>query len=379
VEAARVHLNPLAPVFDLARAARCLAYAAAFTPQYGDTFAEQLRHALLTVAVLPLARAVAAPYVAAIDAKCARYLADALELPVDPEAADPVAADGAPLASGSAGDATGLPTDPAADASPSIVGSSGRESVGPLLAAFESAGLLMDVNAAMRRAALAWKVRAAVLRGRKGAFSTAAAAALEEEAAVAVACSQVELKGTNAEPNYGHLWFMLKRPQDSAVAVLRRLRTALASELIEVGPLYAAAAARRQIVEHALGAVADAAARFNAQRPTRPPKSATAEGDNGQVGDADDATLGRFGRSPKGALLGRVVRLRGRDWEAAMDAALRICPTLEPSRLGVGELTGGLRPEDFAVGLIGLGPDMVGSLPDAQRRKALFGCDLNLT
>ena len=42
-EGARIFLNPFSPTFDLQAAARHLSFAARFTPQYGDSFLEQLR------------------------------------------------------------------------------------------------------------------------------------------------------------------------------------------------------------------------------------------------------------------------------------------------------------------------------------------------
>ena len=50
-EAARIHLNPLSPSFDLPTSNLHLQFATKFTPQYGDSFLETLRHDMI-VAVL---------------------------------------------------------------------------------------------------------------------------------------------------------------------------------------------------------------------------------------------------------------------------------------------------------------------------------------
>lgn len=54
-EGARIHLNPFSPTFDLRAASRHLAFAARFTPQYGDSFLEQLRLDMIDQWLIPLA------------------------------------------------------------------------------------------------------------------------------------------------------------------------------------------------------------------------------------------------------------------------------------------------------------------------------------
>lgn len=54
-EGARISLNPFCPTFDLQAASRHLAFAARFTPQYGDSFLEQLRLDMIEKWLLPLA------------------------------------------------------------------------------------------------------------------------------------------------------------------------------------------------------------------------------------------------------------------------------------------------------------------------------------
>ena len=54
-EGARIHLNPFSPTFDLHAAGRHLSFAARFTPQYGDTFLEQLRLSLIDQCLIPIA------------------------------------------------------------------------------------------------------------------------------------------------------------------------------------------------------------------------------------------------------------------------------------------------------------------------------------
>lgn len=54
-EGARIYLNPFSPTFDLNAAARHLSFAARFTPQYGDSFLEQLRLNLIEQCLVPTA------------------------------------------------------------------------------------------------------------------------------------------------------------------------------------------------------------------------------------------------------------------------------------------------------------------------------------
>jgi len=54
-EGARIHLNPFSPTFDLQAASRHLSFAARFTPQYGDSFLEQLRLNMIDQWLIPLA------------------------------------------------------------------------------------------------------------------------------------------------------------------------------------------------------------------------------------------------------------------------------------------------------------------------------------
>lgn len=53
-EGARIHLNPFSPTFDLHAAGRHLSFAAKFTPQYGDSFLEQLRLHLIDQCIIPV-------------------------------------------------------------------------------------------------------------------------------------------------------------------------------------------------------------------------------------------------------------------------------------------------------------------------------------
>jgi la-related protein 1 len=54
-EGARIHLNPFSQTFDLQRASRHLFFATKFTPQYGDGFLESLRLLIVFQLLLPIA------------------------------------------------------------------------------------------------------------------------------------------------------------------------------------------------------------------------------------------------------------------------------------------------------------------------------------
>ena len=164
-EGARIHLNPFSPTFDLPAASRHLSYAARFTPQYGDSFLEQLRLLMIDQWLIPLAT----PFVKSMqDAFPSSELEDAYKFIVEhtKETAD-------------------------------IVKIQLKE---------DKNSVMMDV----------------------------------------LDTSELELRCSSADPNYGHLWFQFRKsPIDTAREVIAQARLEMAKSIIDYAHLYIAAMVRR--------------------------------------------------------------------------------------------------------------------------------------
>ena len=220
----------------------------------------------------------------------------------------------------------------------------------------------------------------------------------------------LELRCSNADPNYGALWFQCRgRPSDSAKWVLRRAQRWMSAELAALAPLYYGALCRRLLVEHALNSIATAAAALAADEAKEGgdgrgnEEEVVGKGAGGAGDEADLRALELLDRA--GSLLGPA--LKGRRWEDAVEAALRRACPIDPAPLfapatahgsapgsapGSGAADDGavsgeeaphlvgcpVRAEDLATGLVGLnrlGAAGLMALPDDHRRKVLFGCD----
>ena len=69
----------------------------------------------------------------------------------------------------------------------------------------------------------------------------------------------LELRCTNADPNYGVVWFQCRgHPSESSRRVLRRAKVAMAHELQALGPIYLQALCRCMLVQAVLSAVLEA-------------------------------------------------------------------------------------------------------------------------
>ena len=167
LEGARIYLNPFSPTFDLQAASRHLAFAARFTPQYGDSFLEQLRLNMVDQWLIPLAT----PFINGIYEKFQSY--DHIQI----EDAYQVIAEH---------------TKNAAD----VVKTQLKEEC-PV---------------------------------KKDVLDT----------------SELELRCSSADPNYGHLWFQCRAsPIDTAREVISRAKTTLADSIVDYSHLYIAAMVRR--------------------------------------------------------------------------------------------------------------------------------------
>ncbi|KAL7531520.1 hypothetical protein ACHAXR_004089, partial [Thalassiosira sp. AJA248-18] len=167
-EGARIYLNPFSPTFDLRAASRHLSFAARFTPQYGDSFLEQLRLDMIDQWLIPLAT----PF---INNMCEAFLSS----------------DGMPIK-----DARQLIAEHTKNAA-DVVKTQLEES-GPLFT--------------------------------KDVLDT----------------SELELRCSSADPNYGHLWFQCRNsPIDTAREVIARSKTVMSDSIVEYSYLYIAAIVRR--------------------------------------------------------------------------------------------------------------------------------------
>ena len=177
-EGARIYLNPFSSTFDLRASSRHLAFAARFTPQYGDSFLEQLRLNMIDQWFIPLA----IPFITSMYDEF-------------------------------------LSCDP------------------------------MDMKDAHRFIAKHTKKAADVMKTQ-----------LEEEREDLITkdvldTSELELRCSSADPNYGHLWFKYRGSCiDTAREVIRAAKVAMADSVIDHSYLYIAAVVRRcgvlMLIEH---------------------------------------------------------------------------------------------------------------------------------
>jgi len=179
-EGARIHLNPLSPTFDTQAAMRHLAFAARFTPQYGDSFLEQVRVDMIDRWLVPLAE----PFV--------KRVYEAL-LPL-------------PLGGNGEGGAD--------------------DNVDDNTRAYEL--IVNEVQAA---------VEAVKARLQNGAGSISDGV---------LDTSDLELRCSSADPNYGHLWFKYRdSPIDTAREVIMQAKEAMTEFTVRNAHVYIGALVRR--------------------------------------------------------------------------------------------------------------------------------------
>jgi hypothetical protein len=388
-----------------------------FTPQYGDSFVEQLRLCVLTAHVLPRARALAAARARDLDEKANNYLKAALSSPSPSGAAASIPSH-PPLGTPRSGDNGGGGAD------------------GPLahlLLACEEAGLLSSeallASLPVLKASLARPLGTAAAAAARADGDAGGGSGSEGDCdshggggggvcvrgLEATRVDGLARRCTNADPNYGSVWFQCRsRAHLTARRVLQRAQQGLARELFALAPLYLQAWARRLLVERALVAMATAAERFRAADaalchddeaggdgpaelpgaadagkaapqllPTDPAGRAAHRLARAALPEADEEPRSRGVSSCQGPSSSsssspatRAAPARalasGRAWEGACECALRRAAPVDPLVLGLPP-----RAEDFATGLVGLNRHgaHVSALSDEHRRKILFGCD----
>ncbi len=167
-QGARIHLNPFSPTFDLQSASRHLSFAARFTPQYGDSFLEQLRLNMIVQWLLPLVT----PYINTMHD--AFLLSDKMQV----------------------------------DEAYKLIAEHTKETA--------------DV--------VKTQLKKEMIPVTKDVLDT----------------SELELRCSSADPNYGHLWFQCRNSSiDTAREVIAQARVVMADSIIDYSYFYIAAMVRR--------------------------------------------------------------------------------------------------------------------------------------
>jgi len=285
-----MHLNPLSRVFDLVLAQRYIDFAIQFTPQYGDSFMEHLRLSLLVEHVLPraewLIQECGAPQLGAIMDRLSASVLRTPELRHTKQAA--------------------------MEEILRICTDAGALSASCILAP------LREITRALGQEPGA----------EAGASDVLTVADLEQ-----AVFDRLELRCTNADPNYGVMWFQCRgRPSDTAAQILRRAQRWMAKEIFVLSPLYVQALYRRLMVEKVLIKIIEL--------------------------------------HPHQTQLLQL--LRERAWDDLCEAVLRRSTIVDARALGLAPHT-----EDFITGLAGLNRlgTAISTSSDENRRKVLFGSD----
>jgi len=421
-EASRVHLNPLSRSFDLVIAKRCLDFAVQFTPQYGDSFIEALRLSLLALHYQPRALHIVGEQLPAIKAAVARKYEKLCLRPFRERGATDLDDDALSVEEAS--------VELVSIAETIMTAELLLPSLSELRAVLEGRSLVgSDVGgngAGIHNGRTAQTVQGP-LGGMRQALSTGMI--------VDTVLSDLELRCTNADPNYGVSWFHCRGyAYETSRQVLRRAQVAMAHELKALGPVYLQALCRRLLVGELLWAVLeahpDSDLLMQALRdPPLPPTPTDFQSPRGGTGDggrrsdeatafvadgaASDPNIADAEASLHDSLPGlpslavpltsskltaevQAVQ-ESEGWGFAIDLALRRAPPVVPEAVFVPtvespeqlQALGGwvqdhggrpqpLLPEDFSTGLLSLNRFLRAfkTLPQEYRRKILFGSDV---
>jgi la-related protein 1 len=193
-EGGRIHLNPFSNTFDLTEARRHLFFATRFTPQYGDSFLETMKLEILEQWIAPVALNMWQVLQPAFLERLSEGTADTILAGVVQTAARRILV---ALASDETANPRGGDFDEGTDADSRLLDSLRR---------------CLTVKSAM--------------------------AALDN--------SELELRCSNADPNYGLLWFHSRNgPTDTARTVISRGREIMIEDITSSAHLYIAAMVRR--------------------------------------------------------------------------------------------------------------------------------------
>lgn len=200
-EGGRIHLNPFSNTFDLTEARRHLFFATRFTPQYGDSFLETMKLDILEQWMAPVALSLWRVLQPTFLGRLAESTAD----DYDTILADVVQTAASKVLLALSSDET----------TRSRGGSDDDEGI-------KSNSQLLE--------SLRW-----------GLTGKSAMLALDN--------SELELRCSNADPNYGLLWFHSRNgPTDTARTVISRGRELMIEEIISFAHLYVAAMVRRYAI-----------------------------------------------------------------------------------------------------------------------------------
>lgn len=188
-EGARIHLNPFSDLFDLDRARRHLLFAGKFTPQYGDSFLEGARLELLRQSLAPIAE---------------------------------------------------------------YVWSETKGSFSPNRPSKEIDCLtkyITDVSLAIWVAMQPNDPRNMPRVVHSGIIPTLRSRLKKDELTKDLDLSEVSLQCSNADPNYGPLWFHCRQVQtDAPRDVVERAKDCMAEDVLKVAHVYLAAMIRRKAI-----------------------------------------------------------------------------------------------------------------------------------
>ena len=227
-EGARIFLNPFSPTFDLQEASRHLTFATKFTPQFGDSFLEQLRLNMIDQWLIPLAT----PFINSM---------------------------------------------------------------------YDSFLLLkkMHLKEAYKFIAEHTKNAADVMKTQLKESNSIMKDVLDT--------SELELRCSSADPNYGHLWFQCRKsPIDTAREVIAGAKSLMTENILKYSPIYIAAMVRRtgilMTIHH----------------------------------QADMITMPFDGEGTIMKYSQELPRLNSRDWDKIVDSRLRAAPLLAEMLSGSG-------------------------------------------
>mmetsp|Transcript_15225 Transcript_15225/g.22390 ORF Transcript_15225/g.22390 Transcript_15225/m.22390 type:complete len:1864 (+) Transcript_15225:253-5844(+) len=293
-EGARIHLNPLVPTFDLNKASQHLSFATKFTPQYGDSFIEALRLELLNRWIVKIAL----PFINQLE----RHL-------LDDES--------------SALDIGGIHA---------LIGTYVRKAFFTILQAkYASEKEVSPGNGLAPKLNMNLSEESLPVLDLYGDYANV------------VDTSKIELRCSNADPNYGLLWFHCrKQSTDSARIILARAKKYVACDVFNFAHFYVSAMVRRAGVILAIRSEQETASNSS---------TITFEGN--------------------------------KEWDSLLEERLRTAPSLENFLQGSIEdqnavtlLESDISGVDFITGLVGLNRHKeLKSLSLIERRKVLFGSD----
>jgi len=385
-ESGRLHLNPLNRYFDLILAQRHLEYAINFTPQYGDSFIEQIRLILIVTKLLPLSSKLIKKKRIMIDKLTDSYFQKEIltltssnntnhnhneeEDQEDGGVSSPSNESIITNIVKACEEAKILTRDCLMVDYTELIGAinsiptiNDEEEEGELIADQQGSA---DIDSEKHEADASFFNSMSQLDHDLNDIDDEIKNENDLNVNLSIKTQHVKnskallnrlfLTCTNADPNYGLMWYHCRqRSGDSPQLILRRAQKWIWLEMKSVlAPLYLQALTRRMLVEYCLISIARKARKFHSVKQSLSSNSST------------------FLLSSR---LNEVVikNYKGCLWENCVEACLRSAPCVQPKR----EL--GITPQinDFTTGFVSLNRTAgnMENLSDEMRRKFLFGSD----